>query len=114
MADDCARRDQHTLFRGLRADADGKRAFFIFAFANISFPSSCLSLLQEIVDKDGQSKVLSFTVPSLSKPSVYHEVSVSFIQSCARVVSAEMYLHKLYPPLAFNYWLHGPYRRSFS
>ncbi|XP_077405035.1 hyccin isoform X4 [Vanacampus margaritifer] len=27
----------------------------------------------EIVDKDGQSKVLSFTVPSLSKPSVYHE-----------------------------------------
>ncbi|RXM97143.1 Hyccin [Acipenser ruthenus] len=27
----------------------------------------------EIIDKDGQSKVLSFTVPSLSKPSVYHE-----------------------------------------
>uniref|UniRef100_A0A3P8VH25 Hyccin PI4KA lipid kinase complex subunit 1 n=1 Tax=Cynoglossus semilaevis TaxID=244447 RepID=A0A3P8VH25_CYNSE len=29
----------------------------------------------EIVDKDGQNKVLSFTVPSLSKPSVYHEPS---------------------------------------
>ncbi|XP_033856541.2 hyccin isoform X2 [Acipenser ruthenus] len=29
----------------------------------------------EIIDKDGQSKVLSFTVPSLSKPSVYHEPS---------------------------------------
>ncbi|XP_061738774.1 hyccin isoform X2 [Nerophis ophidion] len=29
----------------------------------------------EIVDKDGQSKVLSFTVPSLSTPSVYHEPS---------------------------------------
>uniref|UniRef100_A0A3B4ZLC9 Family with sequence similarity 126 member A n=1 Tax=Stegastes partitus TaxID=144197 RepID=A0A3B4ZLC9_9TELE len=29
----------------------------------------------EIVDKDGQSKVLSFTVPSLCKPSVYHEPS---------------------------------------
>ncbi|XP_036423437.1 hyccin [Colossoma macropomum] len=29
----------------------------------------------EIVDKDGQSRVLSFTVPSLSKPSVYHEPS---------------------------------------
>uniref|UniRef100_A0AAY4D9X4 Hyccin n=1 Tax=Denticeps clupeoides TaxID=299321 RepID=A0AAY4D9X4_9TELE len=29
----------------------------------------------EIVDKDGQSKLLSFTVPSLSKPSVYHEPS---------------------------------------
>ncbi|XP_059800905.1 hyccin isoform X1 [Hypanus sabinus] len=29
----------------------------------------------EIVDKDGCSKVCSFTVPSLSKPSVYHEPS---------------------------------------
>ncbi|TRY72892.1 hypothetical protein DNTS_021709, partial [Danionella cerebrum] len=29
----------------------------------------------EIVDKDGQSKILSFTIPSLSKPSVYHEPS---------------------------------------
>ncbi|XP_061086160.1 hyccin isoform X3 [Conger conger] len=29
----------------------------------------------EIVDRDGQSKALSFTVPSLSKPSVYHEPS---------------------------------------
>ncbi|MGH0155492.1 UNVERIFIED_CONTAM: hypothetical protein FKN15_029346 [Acipenser sinensis] len=29
----------------------------------------------EIIDKDGQSKVLPFTVPSLSKPSVYHEPS---------------------------------------
>ncbi|XP_062925475.1 hyccin isoform X4 [Mobula hypostoma] len=29
----------------------------------------------EIVDKDGCSKVWSFTVPSLSKPSVYHEPS---------------------------------------
>ncbi|XP_014104116.1 PREDICTED: hyccin isoform X3 [Pseudopodoces humilis] len=29
----------------------------------------------EIVDKEGQSKVLSFTIPSLSKPSIYHEPS---------------------------------------
>lgn len=29
----------------------------------------------EIVDKDGNNKVLSFTIPSLSKPSVYHEPS---------------------------------------
>ncbi|NXX88727.1 HYCCI protein, partial [Centropus bengalensis] len=29
----------------------------------------------EIVDKEGNSKVLSFTIPSLSKPSVYHEPS---------------------------------------
>ncbi|XP_058688069.1 hyccin isoform X2 [Poecile atricapillus] len=29
----------------------------------------------EIVDKEGHSKVLSFTIPSLSKPSIYHEPS---------------------------------------
>ncbi|XP_071591825.1 hyccin isoform X5 [Heliangelus exortis] len=29
----------------------------------------------EIVDKEGHSKELSFTIPSLSKPSVYHEPS---------------------------------------
>ncbi|XP_060541687.1 hyccin isoform X5 [Pantherophis guttatus] len=29
----------------------------------------------EIVDKQGNSKILSFTIPSLSKPSVYHEPS---------------------------------------
>ncbi|XP_020849074.1 hyccin isoform X1 [Phascolarctos cinereus] len=29
----------------------------------------------EIVDKQGHNKVLSFTIPSLSKPSVYHEPS---------------------------------------
>ncbi|RXN00257.1 Protein FAM126B [Acipenser ruthenus] len=28
----------------------------------------------EIVDKDGNNKLLSFTIPSLSKPSIYHEV----------------------------------------
>uniref|UniRef100_A0A8C9F5A2 Family with sequence similarity 126 member B n=1 Tax=Pavo cristatus TaxID=9049 RepID=A0A8C9F5A2_PAVCR len=28
----------------------------------------------EIADKDGNNKVLSFTIPSLSKPSIYHEV----------------------------------------
>ncbi|XP_069790460.1 hyccin 2-like isoform X2 [Narcine bancroftii] len=29
----------------------------------------------EMVDRDGNNKVLSFTIPSLSKPSVYHEPS---------------------------------------
>ncbi|KAF7658006.1 hypothetical protein LDENG_00019270 [Lucifuga dentata] len=29
----------------------------------------------EIVDKDGNSKLLYFTIPSLSKPSIYHEPS---------------------------------------
>ncbi len=33
-----------------------------------------LFIFQEIVDKDGNSKLLSFMIPSLSKPSVYHEV----------------------------------------
>ncbi|KAF6085803.1 family with sequence similarity 126 member A [Phyllostomus discolor] len=39
--------------------------------------SGCIEalLLGEIVDKQGHSKVLSFTIPSLSKPSVYHEPS---------------------------------------
>ncbi|XP_007428061.1 protein FAM126B isoform X1 [Python bivittatus] len=29
----------------------------------------------EIADKDGNNKILSFTIPSLSKPSIYHEPS---------------------------------------
>ncbi len=33
----------------------------------------CL-MLQEIVDSKGNGKLLSFTIPSLSKPSIYHEV----------------------------------------
>ncbi|XP_023366153.1 protein FAM126B [Otolemur garnettii] len=42
----------------------------------------------EIADKDGNNKVLSFTIPSLSKPSIYHEVSImkfevlSFLMLC--------------------------------
>lgn len=44
----------------------------------IYFPIRFL-FLQEIADKDGNNKVLSFTIPSLSKPSIYHEVRV---QSC--------------------------------
>ena len=62
-----------------------------YAFSSCSslpFPLSLLFLsflvhihflffvLQEIVDKDGNSRLLSFTIPSLSKPSVYHEVSL--------------------------------------
>ncbi|XP_077095800.1 hyccin 2-like isoform X1 [Siphateles boraxobius] len=43
--------------------------------------SSCIEALLlgiynlEIVDKDGNSKLLSFMIPSLSKPSIYHEPS---------------------------------------
>lgn len=39
--------------------------------------------LQEIVDKDGNSKLLSFTIPSLSKPSIYHEVGPLTVPSSA-------------------------------
>lgn len=50
-------------------------AFFLF-----------LSLTwQEIVDKDGNSRILSFTIPSLSKPSIYHEVG--FLPACQSGVS---------------------------
>ncbi|XP_041923478.1 protein FAM126B-like isoform X2 [Alosa sapidissima] len=34
-----------------------------------------LGIYNLIVDKEGNSKLLSFTIPSLSKPSVYHEPS---------------------------------------
>ncbi|GCB80520.1 hypothetical protein scyTo_0017206 [Scyliorhinus torazame] len=34
-----------------------------------------VKFILEIVDRDGNNKVLSFTIPSLSKPSVYHEPS---------------------------------------
>lgn len=40
--------------------------FFLFFFLSLTW--------QEIVDKDGNSRILSFTIPSLSKPSIYHEV----------------------------------------
>lgn len=52
---------------------------------------SVFSLFQEIVDKEGHSKVLSFTIPSLSKPSVYHEVSVI----CSKAVSGQERQHAL-------------------
>lgn len=35
----------------------------------------------EVVDENGQAKVLSFRLPSLAQSSIYHEVRiVSFIQ----------------------------------
>uniref|UniRef100_A0A671Q4B1 Hyccin n=1 Tax=Sinocyclocheilus anshuiensis TaxID=1608454 RepID=A0A671Q4B1_9TELE len=48
----------------------------------------------EIVDKDGQSKVLSFTIPSLSKPSVYHEVS-AFITRCVHLAASVLTVFSL-------------------
>lgn len=74
ITDECAWRDKHTLFRGLGHTQEKKKLLFFSPTETFFLLSSCLFLLQEIVDKDGQSKVLSFTVPSLSKPSVYHEV----------------------------------------
>ncbi|RXN03176.1 protein FAM126B isoform X1 [Labeo rohita] len=39
----------------------------------------------EIVDKDGNSKLLSFMIPSLSKPSIYHECHCVCVCSCSCV-----------------------------
>ncbi|GCC17976.1 hypothetical protein chiPu_0017753 [Chiloscyllium punctatum] len=48
----------------------------------------------EIADKDGCSKVQTFTIPSLSKPSVYHEKEYTDVDS--RIpVSAEFMVHML-------------------
>lgn len=67
------------LFRGF---GQGGGGLVFLADRNIISLSSCPFLSQEIVDKDGQSKVLSFTVPSLSKPSVYHEVRSTLKHTC--------------------------------
>lgn len=92
------------------------RCMFVYMFpvhvseSNQSWLSSCL--FQEIVDKDGQSKVLSFTIPSLSKPSVYHEVSQSniliLICSCSRSDRLSA------PPPAVFLWFSGLDGRSLS
>ncbi|POI31482.1 hypothetical protein CIB84_004768 [Bambusicola thoracicus] len=49
----------------------------------------------EIVDKEGHSKVLSFTIPSLSKPSVYHEVSDAYSMRLSLIVKGSVIL---WPP----------------
>lgn len=49
-------------------------------------------LFQEIVDKEGHSKVLSFTIPSLSKPSVYHEVSDAYSMRLSLIVKGSTIL----------------------
>lgn len=49
-------------------------------------------LFQEIVDKEGHSKVLSFTIPSLSKPSVYHEVSDTYSIKLSLMVKGSVIL----------------------
>ncbi|KAG7256316.1 hypothetical protein CRUP_014257 [Coryphaenoides rupestris] len=54
----------HQLFELYRSSEDRLRRFTLQFLPEL-----------EIVDKDGNSKLLSFTIPSLSKPSVYHEPS---------------------------------------
>lgn len=62
--------------------------------------------MQEIVDKDGQSRVLSFTVPSLSKPSVYHEVRPGNVYSLSlylfSFVELELFKWFLWPCSALS------------
>lgn len=44
---------------------------------NLIVSHPLLFISQEIVDKDGNGKLFSFLIPSLSKPSIYHEVKNS-------------------------------------
>lgn len=55
-------------------------------FWSILFSSAFFFVLQEIVDKDGNSRLLSFTIPSLSKPSIYHEVRLVIV--CSRFATS--------------------------
>lgn len=59
-------------------------------------------MLQEIVDKEGNGKLLSFTIPSLSKPTIYHEVRTRvclFLHVC---VVCPYFWYKCLPLLAHS------------
>lgn len=112
ITDECAWRDKHALFRGWW------QQFFFSLTGTLFLCLPVFFLSQEIVDKDGQSKVLSFTVPSLSKPSVYHEVRSTFNHAHTHTCNVLLQKHKcknvfLSLP-AFSHRLHGPHGRRFS
>ncbi|XP_053296387.1 hyccin 2 isoform X2 [Pleuronectes platessa] len=83
----------HQLFELYRSSEDGLRRFtlqflpeLVWVYLRITASrdrqsNGCIEALLlgiynlEIVDKDGNSKLLAFTIPSLSKPSIYHEPS---------------------------------------
>ncbi|XP_067299073.1 hyccin 2 isoform X2 [Pseudorasbora parva] len=79
----------HQLFELYRSSDDGLRRFTLQFLPELLWvylrrgrhSRSCIEALLlgiynlEIVDKDGNSKLLSFMIPSLSKPSIYHEPS---------------------------------------
>ncbi|KAF4109516.1 hyccin 2 isoform X2 [Onychostoma macrolepis] len=79
----------HQLFELYRSSEDCLRRFTLQFLPELLWvylrrdrhSSSCIEALLlgiynlEIVDKDGNSKLLSFMIPSLSKPSIYHEPS---------------------------------------
>ncbi|XP_052004796.1 protein FAM126B [Xyrauchen texanus] len=79
----------HQLFELYRSSQDGLRRFTLQFLPELVWVylrrsrhgSGCIEALLlgiynlEIVNKDGNSKLLSFTIPSLSKPSIYHEPS---------------------------------------
>lgn len=59
-------------------------------------------MLQEIVDKEGNGKLLSFTIPSLSKPTIYHEVRTCvclFLHVC---IVCPYFRYKCLPILALS------------
>uniref|UniRef100_A0A671LZH0 Protein FAM126B-like n=1 Tax=Sinocyclocheilus anshuiensis TaxID=1608454 RepID=A0A671LZH0_9TELE len=77
----------HQLFELYRSSEDCLRRFTLQFLPELLWvylrrdghSSGCIEALLlgiynlEIVDKDGNSKLLSFLIPSLSKPSIYHE-----------------------------------------
>ncbi|XP_016116084.1 protein FAM126B isoform X2 [Sinocyclocheilus grahami] len=79
----------HQLFELYRSSEDCLRRFTLQFLPELLWvylrrdghSSGCIEALLlgiynlEIVDKDGNSKLLSFLIPSLSKPSIYHEPS---------------------------------------
>uniref|UniRef100_A0A8C6U2N5 Zgc:158316 n=1 Tax=Neogobius melanostomus TaxID=47308 RepID=A0A8C6U2N5_9GOBI len=71
----------HQLFELYRSSEERLRRFtlqflpeLVWVYLRLT-PAGTARATAEIVDKDGNSKLLAFTIPSLSKPSIYHEPS---------------------------------------
>ncbi|KTG40309.1 hypothetical protein cypCar_00007617 [Cyprinus carpio] len=89
----------HQLFELYRSSEEGLRRFtlqflpeliLVYLYHSASrerYRNGCVEALLlgiynlEIVDSKGNGNLLSFTIPSLSKPSIYHEV-LSFLMLC--------------------------------
>ncbi|KAL0596134.1 Protein FAM126B [Plecturocebus cupreus] len=71
----------HQLFELYRSSEARLKRFTLQFLQELIQINGCIKALLlgiynlEIADKDGNNKVTSFTIPSLSKPSIYHESS---------------------------------------